>query len=862
MLVALSQPHFAPLRLGQSGCRPGERICAARCVLRARGPESSVGRGLRHQSQCDRLRGRHEPRHDRRPAGPPQRMVASAMCSRRCARRRSSTASTPAASSTITPRAIWARCTRATSMRTSRRSRRCRIGSSTGRRRVSNRCSRASTACPCRGTGRCTAAGIRANGSSAAPRSRGNSAWPNGTPSSSATGPTRSATRRRPTCAGRPGSSGRAGAGIAGTIPIRWARTISRNAIRCMRSTSPTIGRPFARGKCRPTRRGTMRTTGRCDPGVDKGRQQLPVDWQNLQRPGFSPDYMESRYETMDLSFERADWIPTVAAQALMRNNRPLLAYIAGKPAAFTSKDHIFYPGETVEKQLIVINNSRETVAVHVRVVVRPAATAGRHTRGHGGHRTARSHCAAIRVARPTGSGPLRAASDASVSAPARSRRTRSRWTSCRAQCSAVACAQVALFDPHGETRQLLRSWGFHTPRSTRMRTCRLRRAGRGKERPDGRRDPAPEITRVRDGLKVILFEQTPDVLEKRFGFRVAAYGLRQVFRRMPDHPALAGLGRAAPAQLARGGDDPSAATRVPGRLPNSAMRRRSGGAASRSPALWRCGNRGNVASVLIEKPARGDFLPILDGGYSLQYSPLIEYREGQGMVLFCQMDVTGRTESDPAAETLARNMLEYAAAWKPAPRRTAVYVGDPAWKSHLESAGISVSSYQAANRPLMSPGRGTRRRTATRRSMPRRFANGWKRAGTCWPSGSTKQEAKPSCRCRSARTAPNTSPPISNRRRRVAVGGRESGGCPQPGTPRVAVGVVRTSTVRGRRHAGRCRSRSHVVFCQLPPDSVDPALGSCGAESAQPEANLPPHMLPRGTPAGQSGCGRHDAPA
>ena len=83
---------------------------------------------------------------------------------------------------------------------------------------------------------------------------------------------------------------------------------------------------------------------------------------------------------------------------------------------------------------------------------------------------------------------------------------------------------------------------------------------------------------------------------------------------------------------------------------------------------VWRCGNRGNVASALIEKPARGDFLPILDGGYGLQYSPLIEYREGRGMVLFCQMDVTGRTESDPAAETLAHNMLEYVAAWKPAP--------------------------------------------------------------------------------------------------------------------------------------------------------------------------------------------------
>ena len=40
----------------------------------------------------------------------------------------------------------------------------------------------------------------------------------------------------------------------------------------------------------------------------------------------------------------------------------PLLAYLAGKPAAFTSKDHNFLPGETFEKQIIVINNSREAV--------------------------------------------------------------------------------------------------------------------------------------------------------------------------------------------------------------------------------------------------------------------------------------------------------------------------------------------------------------------------------------------------------------------------------------------------------------------------------------------------------------------
>ena len=40
----------------------------------------------------------------------------------------------------------------------------------------------------------------------------------------------------------------------------------------------------------------------------------------------------------------------------------PLLGFIGGKPAAPTSKNHNFYAGELVEKQLIIINNSRESM--------------------------------------------------------------------------------------------------------------------------------------------------------------------------------------------------------------------------------------------------------------------------------------------------------------------------------------------------------------------------------------------------------------------------------------------------------------------------------------------------------------------
>jgi len=210
---------------------------------------------------------------------------------------------------------------------------------------------------------------------------------------------------------------------------------------------------------------------------------------------------------------------------------------------------------------------------------------------------------------------------------------------------------------------------------------------GKGALTVDG---AAPDIARVRDGLKVVIFEQTGDVLEKRFGFRIAEYGLRWVFRRVPDHPLLAGLADE------HFYDWRGAATVLPPRLEHDldyplAVE----WCGIRVPRGWRCGNRGNVASALIEKPASGDFLPILDGGYALQYASLMEYREGAGLVLFCQTDVTGRTESDPAAEALAQNIVQYVSAWQPAPRRTVVYAGEEAGRQHLEAMGLSVAPYE-----------------------------------------------------------------------------------------------------------------------------------------------------------------------
>jgi hypothetical protein len=250
---------------------------------------------------------------------------------------------------------------------------------------------------------------------------------------------------------------------------------------------------------------------------------------------------------------------------------------------------------------------------------------------------------------------------------------------------------KIALLDPKGETRKLLSALAVpfkEVKADADLSGYDVLIVGKEALAPDG---PGPDVTRVGDGLKVVVFEQSAKVLEKRFGFRVAEYGLRQVFPRVPDSPLLAGLD----ADDLR--DWRGEATLLPPRLEYTS-RPRYGPTVQwcgiDTTRAWRCGSRGNVASVLIEKPSRGDFLPILDGGYDLQYSPLLEYREGKGMVLFCQMDVTGRTEDEPAADALNRNLLRYVSAWKPSPRRKALYVGDSAGKAHLEAAGLSAGAY------------------------------------------------------------------------------------------------------------------------------------------------------------------------
>jgi hypothetical protein len=150
---------------------------------------------------------------------------------------------------------------------------------------------------------------------------------------------------------------------------------------------------------------------------------------------------------------------PPRPAEAFLRANGPLLAYIGGKPARFTSKDHNFRAGETVEKQLIVINNSRETVTADFAwSIALPRAVS---------HRRELSVATGeqVRV-------PLRFELPATLSPGAYELQTRVTFGGGASQQDAftihvlppvlapASAGGLALFDPRGETGALLRRLG------------------------------------------------------------------------------------------------------------------------------------------------------------------------------------------------------------------------------------------------------------------------------------------------------------------------------------------------------------------------------------------------------------------
>jgi len=103
-------------------------------------------------------------------------------------------------------------------------------------------------------------------------------------------------------------------------------------------------------------------------------------------------------------------------------------------------------------------------------------------------------------------------------------------------------------------------------------------------------------------------------------------------------------------------------------------------------------------------KPSTGNTRILLDsgwgdfGGGGLNWSPLFETRTGRGLVIACQLRVTDKAGSHPAALALLRRMLEYASAWKYAPGG-ALVLSDSADAGFINRLDMALSPKKAESR-------------------------------------------------------------------------------------------------------------------------------------------------------------------
>ncbi len=377
-------------------------------------------------------------------------------------------------------------------------------------------------------------------------------------------------------------------------------------------------------------------------------------------RPAFptvaqlDPRRRQATPESLHGSLQAADELSPFGRR-VRAATEPLMAYVGGPDGVFTNKDHAYWSGETVRKALVVVNDTDRTVRIRGTWRLADAA-----------NRKLAEGKVEVRVkpgGRETQKGGIK------FTAPAVTRRTDCRLTVAvpnldvpvfsltvfpkSPNASTPPARNLVLFDPVGDTRTMLAGLGIHPAELPAKLTGRTRlivgRRGLGQAAYRSRLIAAGFDNAVLDGMRVLIFEQAADGWDGTLaGLRVKRLDTRRSFVRCPGHPVLAGLDEKDFLYL-RGSSNLIPPYPEFGPLPKQYPTH-----------WWHWGNDHIVATYTLEKPQTGAARAILDCGFDLAETPLLEVARGEGLLVFCQVDVTNRVGVDPVSTRLVANLVRY----------------------------------------------------------------------------------------------------------------------------------------------------------------------------------------------------------
>ena len=392
----------------------------------------------------------------------------------------------------------------------------------------------------------------------------------------------------------------------------------------------------------------------------------------------------KTSFESLPLVTSRPAWANPnfdIESQA----NHPLLVCIAGSPSN-TDKTHTFYSGEKVTKNVAIVWDGAGKTAVESAWTLKSSdgkALASGNVRAEmstGEIKTIPFSFAAPKVQARTDyvldlktvqdGQPVEGDSFAVTVFPgAKTLKMKSK---------------IAIYDPQGKSAPWLKILGVDaTVLKNGIVPDGFDLLIVGREAISPCEDLPYTSEQIRKGLKVLVLEQLPAAMQG-LGFRTNETMPRQIFPSGPNCPVLEGLAisdlsywRGTPDLLPEGVNQPSETRHAP---------------------KWT--NTHAIASCIPQTPRAVGFAPLLSAEFDLDYSPLLEWRCGKGMILFSSLDFTGRINADPCATLLAGNILTYLDSTVPEERRNVVYTGGAETSAILTKIGVAPAQFTGKEVP------------------------------------------------------------------------------------------------------------------------------------------------------------------
>ncbi len=105
----------------------------------------------------------------------------------------------------------------------------------------------------------------------------------------------------------------------------------------------------------------------------------------------------------------------------------------------------------------------------------------------------------------------------------------------------------------------------------------------------------------------------------------------------------------------------------------------------------WDWGDRGSVATSVLEKPHKSSWTPLLECEFDMACSPLMKLNVGKGSLTWCSLDLEDHATQDPVAAIIAKRLISYIQTALPEERNErTIFIGNENERKLLDEVGMN----------------------------------------------------------------------------------------------------------------------------------------------------------------------------